>query len=180
MIDLEFRFVQQQFFSVDKIQNALDRKEAKALGKVGAYVRRRARSSLRRRKRVSRPGQTPSVHTSGFNSLKAIFFFHDKRRSSVTIGILKLNRQRSLATSSQPLPNLMEFGGTMMIPEYQNRDGEWRQESKRSRRRQSSSARNIRKRVRRVRVQARPVMSKALSAEVNRGTIPEAYRGLLN
>ena len=50
----------QMFFDRAKVKNAVDKGVRKVLSKFGAFVRRTARSSIRKRKRVSAPGEPPS------------------------------------------------------------------------------------------------------------------------
>ena len=74
----------QLFFDRRLVQNRMSKANRKALSKAGAFIRRRARSSLRRRKRVSAPGQPPSVHsTDGVATLKNILFAYEPNLESV-------------------------------------------------------------------------------------------------
>jgi len=66
-------------------------------------VRTTARSSIRRRKVVSRPGQPPSSHTGLLK--RFIFFGYDPARHSVVIGPV------ALARSDGKAPSLLEHGG---------------------------------------------------------------------
>ena len=60
-VDLRLK---QWFFDRPNLEFALRRAEIKKPSRVGAFLRKRARSLLRKRKRSSSPGQPPSVHTS--------------------------------------------------------------------------------------------------------------------
>jgi hypothetical protein len=51
------------FFDRQSVIDRMTKANRRALSKVGAFIRRRARSSLRRRKRRSQPGSPPSVHS---------------------------------------------------------------------------------------------------------------------
>ena len=75
------------FFDKPGVVAMVERKERKALSRVGAFIRRRARSSIRRRKKVSQPGDPPSAHSrSATATLKNIQFYYDKDAKSVIVG----------------------------------------------------------------------------------------------
>lgn len=155
------------FFDRQKINDAIDRETRKALTKSLAFVRRRMRSGLRRRKRASKPGQSPSVHsTNPVASLKAIFFAYDERTKSGVVGSIKLNGQKSLSTSSQALPGLLELGGTVTIPEESWDGRTWVQQR---RRRRVPARKKTRKR--RVKIAPRPNAAPSLQAEADAGNI---------
>lgn len=69
-----------------------------------AIVRRRARSSLRKRKRVSRPGEKPSIHASKRN-LRLILFAYDQQTQTSVVGPVKFQ------TSSSNVVTALEKGG---------------------------------------------------------------------
>ena len=81
------------FFDDKSVRRALDRGTRKALSKFGAYVRRRAKSSIRKRKKTSEPGQPPSSHTGKLR--KYIYFGYDRTRRSVVIGALPFSSSRA-------------------------------------------------------------------------------------
>jgi hypothetical protein len=108
------------FFDRKKVQDILGKQSAKALGKAGAFVQRRARSSLRRRKAASAPGSPPNVHSQDdVATLKNIWFALDEKSLSVVVGPLKLNQQQYLGgvLTAGTVPQLHEFGGTAGIRE---------------------------------------------------------------
>ena len=72
------------FFDRQPVLNAVSRSERRVLSKFGAFVRRGARSSIRKRKSVSEPGSPPSSHTGLLR--KMIFFVYEPARASVVIG----------------------------------------------------------------------------------------------
>lgn len=101
------------FFDRSVVERRLDRATHRALSQAGAFVRRRARSSLRRRKSVSAAGSPPSVHSAHpFATLKNILFGFDGR-DSVVVGPVGFSRMRSRGTIrlSRVAPNIHEFGG---------------------------------------------------------------------
>ena len=81
MIGLRIDRVKGLFFDSKKVVNATTRAERKVLSRFGAYVRRSARSSIRKRKKVSEPGKPPSSHTGLLK--RFIFFAYDPGRKSV-------------------------------------------------------------------------------------------------
>jgi hypothetical protein len=176
MISTNFKMVE-LFFDRPAVANAINKAERKALSKIGAFIRRRARSSLRFRKRVSLPGETPSVHSRDkVASLKTILFAFQPATHSVLIGPVGLNQVNNTGDGSKTVPEIHEFGGAVTIREEQfrftaNRDRWFRRDA-----RQRSSD-DKRYRTRRAEYAARPFMGPALEAEAAAGTIPEAYAG---
>lgn len=108
------------FFDRPAVDRALDRATKKNLSKAGAYIRKRARSSLRRRKKPASPGSPPSVHSDdNVANLKNILFAFDPNALAVFIGPVGLNqRNYSSQGYSTTIPALMEFGGTIYIREW--------------------------------------------------------------
>ena len=97
--------VKQLFFDSPKVVRAVDRTTRRVLSKFGALVRRTARSSIRKRKRISEPGSPPSSHSGLLK--KFIFFGYDPAKRSVVIGPERLT-QRGRGEA----PHLLEYGGT--------------------------------------------------------------------
>ena len=123
------------FFDRKKVRRAVDRAARRVLSKAGAFVRTAARGSIRRRKRISRPGEPPSSHMGLLKHL--ILFGYDRRRQTVVVGPMKLNQKIGNA------PEALEHGGVSVVAE-----------GLRSRRRK-----------RRVRIRARPFMGPAMQKE---------------
>ena len=98
----------QQFFDRDAVTGKVPAVERKVLSKAGAFVRTRARSSIRRRKKVSAPGSPPSSHSGELK--KWLFFGYERESGSVVIGPAADYGSRSSPT----VPELLEFGGTTM------------------------------------------------------------------
>ena len=97
LVDIRFSM----FFGNRPVRQAADRATRAVLSKAGAFVRRRAKSSIRRRKRISRPGRPPSSHAGHLKRL--ILFGYDRGADSVVIGPLRFRRGEA--------PPLLEFGG---------------------------------------------------------------------
>jgi len=107
------------FFDRPAVLNRMDRATARSLSQAGAFVRRRAISRLRRRKRYSKPGESPSIHsTDRVASLKNILFGFDGRYS-VVIGPVGLNQKQYVAgrITAGTVPATLEFGGQVGIRE---------------------------------------------------------------
>ncbi|NUQ11337.1 MAG: hypothetical protein HUU26_03275, partial [Gemmatimonadaceae bacterium] len=83
-----------------------------ALSRAGAFIRQRAKSSIRRRRGASRPGNPPHSHTGYLRNF--IFFGYEPATESVVIGPVKLNQKNTEA------PRTLEHGGTTVITEFRN------------------------------------------------------------
>ncbi|NBC11289.1 MAG: hypothetical protein GVY24_06060 [Planctomycetes bacterium] len=105
MIDFKFK---QLFFDRQPVLTAVDKAQRRVFSRFGAFVRRTAKSSIRKRKRASRPGQPPSSHTGLLK--KFIYFGYDPRKESVVIGPAELT-QRGRGEA----PSLLEYGGTATL-----------------------------------------------------------------
>ena len=115
IIDLNAK---QAFFDTKKVHQAIDRQTARAMVKSLSFIRRRWRSSLRRRKRVSKPGQTPSIRsTDNFATLKNILFLLRPANQVGIVGVVGIGRKRSQADTSDTVPSILESGGVMTIRE---------------------------------------------------------------
>lgn len=88
------------FFDRAEILGRMEKAAVRSMSKFGAFVRTRARSSIRRRKKVSEPGQPPSAHAG---QIKLIYFAYDPGSRSVVVGPVEFKRGEA--------PPLLEFGG---------------------------------------------------------------------
>lgn len=107
MIQLTLRQAQAGFFDRARVQHATTDAERWVLSRFGAFVRQRARTSMRRRKDPAPPGQPPSAHVGLLR--QHLYFAWDQDHRSVVIGPVRLN-QRQAAEA----PPLLEYGGTAM------------------------------------------------------------------
>ena len=168
------------FFDRQEIQNRVDKGTARALSRIGAFIRTRARTDvLRRRKATSRDGQPPSVHsTDSKASLKNILFGLNPDRQSVVIGPVKLQgastRGNSAIIGTYNVPEILEYGGSGRILEAVDpiTGRPLRYIPKRLRGK-------VKYRTRNVRIKARPFMSVALERERAKGTILKAFENLI-
>ena len=97
----------QMFFDRKAVTSRVDKAARKVLSKFGAFVRQRAKTSIRKRKRISAPSQPPSSHTGLLK--KFIFFAYDRERDSVVIGPERLNQKTGDA------PPALEHGGRSRV-----------------------------------------------------------------
>ncbi len=112
--------VKNLFFDRATVVREVGKANASALSKAGSFIRRRARSSLRRRKNPSAPGRPPSVHSnSNVATLKAILFAYDSVNQSVVVGPIRLNQKHFIGPHlmSGTVPSAHEFGGELGFPE---------------------------------------------------------------
>jgi hypothetical protein len=100
------------FFDRKAVTSRVDRATRKVLSKFGAYVRQRAKTSLRKRKKVSEPGKPPSSHTGLLRKL--IYFGYDPAGRTVVIGPTPLR-------SNVEAPPLLEHGGTTTLVRHGKR-----------------------------------------------------------
>jgi len=88
------------FFDRQKIIDATTKAQRANLSKAGAFIRTRAKSSMRKRKASAQPNQPPSAH--GNPQLKNLLYFaYDPSSKSVVIG-----PTRTLASTETPVPCL--------------------------------------------------------------------------
>ena len=100
-IDIVIR-MREMFFDREAVIEAVGRASAKTLSKAGAYIQRRAKSSIRKRKRVSKPGEPPSSHVGTLRN--RIYFSFDPPTRSVVVGPTPMG-------SVGIVPPTLEFGG---------------------------------------------------------------------
>jgi hypothetical protein len=98
------------FFDRDAVQRKVDKAGIKVLSKFGSFVRTRAKTSIRKRKASSPPGQPPSSHVGLLK--KFILFGYDAQAKSVVIGPAKLNQNAGEA------PMVLEHGGKAVIERW--------------------------------------------------------------
>ncbi|MBI1375806.1 MAG: hypothetical protein GC159_24110 [Phycisphaera sp.] len=96
------------FFDRQAVAGKVDRTKRKVLSRFGAFVRRTARRSIRKRKKSSPPGSPPSSHTGLLK--RFIFFGYDPGKESVVIGPVQLTQK-----GRGEVPHLLEHGGTGVV-----------------------------------------------------------------
>lgn len=106
MFALTLREAKQGFFDRAKVKNAVDAGARRVFSKFGAFVRQRAKTSIKKRQGTSPPGQPPHGHTGLLR--KFILFAYDAQRKSVVIG-------PTLLRADSKAPALLEHGGTATL-----------------------------------------------------------------
>ena len=95
------------FFDRQRVRDAIGRAERRVLSRQGAYLRGAAKRQPRRRKRSSRPGETPTHWSSDrYASLKNIWFTYEPSKRMVVVGPVRVGTRVNV-------PQLMEHGGTV-------------------------------------------------------------------
>lgn len=94
------------FFDRPAVQRAVDKAKRRVLTRAGAFVRTAARSSIRKRKRISEPGKPPSSHSGLLR--RFIYFAYEPHLDTVVIGPERLNKQGEA-------PRVLEHGGRTRI-----------------------------------------------------------------
>jgi len=100
------------FFDRDAVKKSLGAKNATILSRMGSFVRRTARQSMRRRKKPSEPGTPPSAHSGkdfprGPLLKKLMEYQFDPASKSVIVGPKGIIGKQA--------PSLQEFGGVKII-----------------------------------------------------------------
>lgn len=96
------------FFDREKVFRAMDKAKLRALSKFGAFVRTRARTSMRKRKKPSAPGTPPSAHVGTLKKL--LYFAYDPATKSVVVGPVPFG---AAARQNVGAPEVNEYGGTV-------------------------------------------------------------------
>jgi hypothetical protein len=166
MIDMDFKAVKQQFFDNARVMRAIDGATSRVLSRFGAFVRTRAQTSMRKRKKPAPPGRPPAAHTGLLR--RFLFFAYDPARRSVVVGPIKLTGIKVPDT-----PATLEYGGgrTVMRPVPGARSGRPATGRQRESFLRLVKAGRIASRPRQlvsvqVRVEPRPYMGPALQAEL--------------
>jgi len=149
-IGFRFRAATMGFFDKPKVMRHIDKRIARTLTRFGAYTRRRARASIKERKRPSKPGMPPSSHLGLLRKL--ILFSYVRHSRSVVIGPARISAGSALA-----VPGALEYGGPSIVMSG-------------SRWRNGVSTR----RKQRVNIKARPFMRPAFAIEV--ALLPATWR----
>jgi hypothetical protein len=100
------------FFDRAAVINAVDRTTRQVLSKFGAFVRQRAKTSIRKRKGTSPPGRPPYSHVGLLRKL--IEFGYDADTKSVVIG-------PKLSSRPTGAPKTLEYGGTATVTDFKTK-----------------------------------------------------------
>ena len=107
MIGLRLDQAKGLFFDRPRVMNATAKAERQVLSRFGAFVRQRARTSIRPRKGSSPAGAPPYSHVGLLR--RNIFFAFDPFRRSVVIGPARLNQKAG------DVPPTLEYGGPAVV-----------------------------------------------------------------
>lgn len=137
------------FFDSKKVKKRIDWAKKKNFSTMGRYIRKRARTSIKRRVRKSPAGGPPHAHAKSGNlaSLKAIFWFYDFAKETLAVGPVIFNSR----TTDRPGGNVHEFGGHV--------------------RKKTKSGKHVR-----ANYPKRPFMGPALDAEIADGIVPKVWK----
>lgn len=105
--------IKDAFFDRSAVLAQIGARRVKVLSKAGAFVRTRARTSMRKRKGTSPPGQPPYAHEGSLRRL--VLFGYDRSSDSVIVGPVGFNK--SVA------PAALEFGGESTRSFFSKRQG---------------------------------------------------------
>jgi hypothetical protein len=108
-VGFDFAALKRGFFDRDAVAAKVDAGKRRVFGRFGAFVRTRARSSIRKRRQPSPPGQPPSSHAG---QLRLIFFAWDEQSQSVVVGPVPFAAKR---VGAGVVPGLLERGGDSVI-----------------------------------------------------------------
>lgn len=153
---------------------AIDDAERKKLSMIGGWIRKTAQRNVRRRKRSSKPGQSPTNWSNQqVASLRNILYYYDRTAGHVMIGPVKLNQVNMTATGSRPVTEILEHGATVSIPEEQWKSSDsdkWFRVDGRKRKHHGKRYRR-----RSARYEARPFVQPALDKAVAKGIVRDAW-----
>lgn len=99
---------QKAFFDPAAVTDPAERAYRAKLSRHGAFVRRRARSSIRKRKRSARPGEPPTDRKGLLK--KFILFGYEPDIRTVVIGPAKL-----MGKANYTVPEVLEHGGRVVV-----------------------------------------------------------------
>lgn len=183
MIDLTMT---RYFFDRPELLAAINKAERRALSRIGAFIRTRARTDVLKRARArgrgkakrsreepSRPGEPPVVRSRDRRlTLRNILFAFDPSRRSVVVGPVKLNTP---ARNGSTVPNLLEFGGAGELVQWRRVGADrWLFGKPPSDQPDVFEVRTIR-----AIWEARPFMGPALEKETEAGTIAQGWAGVV-
>ena len=100
---MEFKSMTEGFFDRKKVMDKVGQATRRVLGRFGAFVRRTAKSSLRKAKISKAPGKPPNSHVGRLREL--IFHAYGDRSQSVVIG--------PVSFGDGGVPLLLEEGGVV-------------------------------------------------------------------
>lgn len=141
--------ITKMFFDKPKVTRAVSDGCRAALSKAGAFIRQKAKTSIRKRKKPSSPGKPPSSHAGSLRN--NILFGYEPQNKTVVVGPVGFN--------GSDAPTMLEFGG-------------------KTKRVQVKTVKGKRKLVKKTAVyRARPFMQPALDQNIK--AIPATFTGVV-
>jgi hypothetical protein len=107
VIEISAEALKQNILDREKVMDATERASLRVLTRFGAFVRQRAKTSLRQRKSISDPGAPPSSHLGLIRD--HILFVVEPATKNVIVGPLLLHRGSPTALEA------LEHGGESLI-----------------------------------------------------------------
>ncbi len=107
--------IKDMFFDRQAVIDQVSADNRRKLSKAGAFIRTRARSKLRRRRKAASAGQPPSVHSRDSRTSLKFILFGLSDDQSVVIGPVGLSGHQLQGASATTIPQLMEMGGTATL-----------------------------------------------------------------
>lgn len=104
----DFGAIKKTWFTGDAVMRKVKAGRKRGLSRIGAFVRQRMRTSIKRRKKSAPPGKPPHAHQG---AIKLIFFGYDERTESVVVGPIRVTSPK---TQSIGVPPLLEKGGDVV------------------------------------------------------------------
>ena len=156
MISIKIKNIKNILILPDKILTKVKKQKRRAYHRIGGFVRVTMRRLIRKGKKPSTPGSPPKAHTDRLRNI--VYNVHS---GGVEIGPRKLNQiffKGDGKPVSGPIPDVLEFGGSIKILEVY-KYGRWQRADLRSRRRNAG----LKTRMRTVRIKPRPYASAALN-----------------
>ena len=182
--------VKERFFDRAAVLKQLSATERRALSRMGAFIRRRAKTDVLRRqlpygqrrqvgrrrngrfrrvRQFSVAGQPPIVHSrNAYASLKNILFALGPSGQSVIVGPVGIPSLRLKGSSARTVPELLEFGGTAVVTESVYPSGDILPGIA-----PASTGATVRRRV--AQYPRHPFMAVALEREAKAGTLVDAF-----
>lgn len=179
-------------FAFDRlaVMKSIDEARERAGMKIGAFVRRSAKTKLNksgRRNGPSKPGEAPRKHRGDLREL--VTFGLDQATKKVVVGPLPFNAVY-FGDDGRPVrgtvPSVLEYGGSISIAEEKYPDWIIKEAEKRGlpgrewrRIDQRKNRTNWPKRIRKVDIAARPYMLPSLMENVENGKLAQAWENIL-
>lgn len=107
MIGFDLKVMKSGFFDRGRVMRSMSQAKRKSLSRFGAFVRQRAKTSIRKRKGVSAPGTPPHSHVG---LIRDNILFALEGEDNVVIGPFLLNGR-----SSKGALAALEHGGESLI-----------------------------------------------------------------